>query len=143
MATQSAIPFDAFFPLPFRVLFLAGMGILGWATNLHGMEMFGVDVAAAMDLHPLEGPAKLSLPAYRPGSHPRISSLYLPLYRLLFAYSAWCFGAWALFIHIIDGNLLLVDAYTFIPAICGLSVLVILISKINAFQKRERDMFLS
>ncbi|KAF6763076.1 EXS family-domain-containing protein [Ephemerocybe angulata] len=39
-------------PLPYRIFLLLGLGILGWATNLHGLEALDVDVVAALDLRP-------------------------------------------------------------------------------------------
>ena len=47
-------PFAASFPLPFRVLVLAGTGILCWATNLHGLHILGIDAAAALDIRPFD-----------------------------------------------------------------------------------------
>ena len=137
---MDALPFDAFFPLPFRALFLAGMGTLGWATNLHGLELSGVDVVTAMDLRTPESAVKLPLPW---NHHYKTSAIYSPVYRLFIAYSLWCFGAWTLYIYSAHGNVMLVDAFGYIPAICGLFVLIVLISQFDAFQKRERDMFLS
>ena len=38
-------PFAASFPLPYRVFVLSGLGILGWATNLHGLHALGIDAS--------------------------------------------------------------------------------------------------
>jgi hypothetical protein len=37
------------FLLPFRVLFLTGARILGWAVNLHGPLLLGVDGVSSLD----------------------------------------------------------------------------------------------
>jgi hypothetical protein len=142
-AIERVIPFDAFFPLPFRVLFLVGLGILGWATNLHGLDLLGVDAVTAMDLGMPEGATQLPFTAQRFALHHRTSTFYVPIYRLFVAYSTWCFGAWLLFVYFIRGNVMLVDAFGYIPAVCALFVVIVLVSQVDAFQRLERDMFLS
>jgi len=134
-----AIPFDGIFPLPFRVFFLVGLGILGWATNLHVLDSFGVDVITALQMRKSD---LISLSPRHPRSSLKASTIYSPVYRFFLAYSVWCFGAWALFIYVVHGNVLLVDAFRHIPAICALFILIALISQLDIFQKRERDVFL-
>ena len=41
------ISFSTSFPLPYRVLVLGAVGVLGWATNLHGLTLLGIDAASA------------------------------------------------------------------------------------------------
>lgn len=41
--------FSASFPLPFRVLFLIGLAIFLWATNLHVLHLLGLDTAYILD----------------------------------------------------------------------------------------------
>ena len=41
--------FSASFPLPFRVLFLIGLGIFLWAINLHILSWIGLDVPWILD----------------------------------------------------------------------------------------------
>jgi hypothetical protein len=138
------IPFDGLFPLPFRVLFLVGLGILLWAANLHVLGLGGIDVATALDLHTSDSGIALTSPLSLryTGTNRKASGLYFPLYRMFVTYSACCFGAWLLFIYMVHGNPLLVDAFRHIPAICGLIILIGLITPLDIFQKRERDMFL-
>ncbi|KAJ7446224.1 EXS family-domain-containing protein [Mycena galericulata] len=139
---MSEIPVILSFPLPFRVLVLTGLGILGWATNLHGLDFFGVDVVTAMDLR-IE--ADSHLPPHRSSgpkhpSHP--STIYTAVYRLCAAYSAWVLFTWAAFRYLTYGNMTLVDAFGYIPAISALVVLLVLVCPVDAFYKRERDKFL-
>ena len=136
--------FAASFPLPFRVLFLGGLGILGWATNLHGLEFCDVDVVGAMELH---APGSRSpLPMQRPGPGFKLfvhqSTPYAPIYRLFVIYATWCLLAWAMFRYATHDNLVLVDIFRFIAAICGLGIVIALVSPFDSIQKRERDMFL-
>ncbi|KAJ7780503.1 EXS family-domain-containing protein [Mycena maculata] len=141
---MSEIPVIVSFPLPFRVLVLTGLGILGWATNLHGLDLLGVDVVTAMDLrveadsHMHPNPHRASGPKHP--SHPSV--LYTVVYRLCAAYSLWVFFSWAAFRYLTYGNMTLVDAFGYIPAISALVVLLVLVCPIDAFYKRERDKFL-
>ncbi|KAJ7783344.1 EXS family-domain-containing protein [Mycena metata] len=133
------------FPLPFRVLVLAGLGIFGWATNLHGLDLLNVDVVAAMDLRVDASNNNAHLPPHlsggaKPPSHPAV--IYTAVYRLFAIYSLWCFFSWATFRYLTYGNMTLVDAFGYIPAISALVVLLALICPIDALYKRERDKFL-
>jgi hypothetical protein len=137
--------FAASFPLPFRVLFLGGIGILGWATNLHGLEVWGIDVVGAMELR-AHG-SKTPLPIQQRNSpalkfFPHHSKPYASIYRLFMAYSVWCLLGWALYHSMTHGNVVLANIFRFVPAICGLGVLTALVSPFDMIQKRERDMFL-
>ncbi|KAJ7045683.1 EXS family-domain-containing protein [Mycena alexandri] len=142
---MSEIPVILSFPLPFRVLVLAGLGILGWATNIHGLDLLNVDVVAAMDLRVDAGNNSTHLPPHlsggaKPPSHPAV--IYTAVYRLFAIYSLWCFFSWATFRYLTYGNMTLVDAFGYIPAISALVVLLALVCPINALYKRERDKFL-
>lgn len=144
MATNYDPPFAATFPLPFRVMFLAGMGVLGWATNLHGLEALGIDAAKALDLRSPSS-SRAALPSHRsPGFRliPQATTLWDPLYRLLAVYSLWCFIAWALFRLATRESMLIVDVFRYIPAITGLGVATALVCPFDVLYKRERDMFL-
>ncbi|KAG2150900.1 EXS family-domain-containing protein [Suillus clintonianus] len=135
-----AVPLSTSFPLPFRVLFLIGLGILGWATNLHGLHLLGIDAGSALDLHSgrIFLPTTSSSP--RPSSSPRVA--YMPIYRLFAGYTAWCFAGWSFFRLATHSNAMLVDAFKFIPALSSLGVLTTLICPFELCQKRERDLFL-
>ncbi|KAJ6499143.1 EXS family-domain-containing protein [Mycena sanguinolenta] len=142
---SSEIPVILSFPLPFRVLVLAGLGILGWATNLHGLDMLGVDAVAAMDLR-LDADTHLHLPPHLSSSAPKYpaqpSMIYNAVYRLFAAYSLWVFFSWVAFRYLTYGNMSLVDAFGYIPAVSALVVLLVLICPIDTLYKHERDKFL-
>ncbi|KAN0112004.1 EXS family domain containing protein [Russula decolorans] len=151
------------FPLPFRVLFLAGAGILGWAANLHGLRLLGVDAASALDLRTIE---RTPLPlvvidgqhhhAQVQQAHGAIeqptntiatsssssSSLHSPVYRLAFWYGLWCSAAWAMYRSATDGNSALVDFFKYVPAVCALVVLIFMFTPYDVMHKRERDAFI-
>lgn len=133
------IPWSVFFPLPFRVLALVGVGILGWATNLHGFSILGVDAVSAMGLRP-ETDQHSTL--HRTSGLQSLPSLYEPLYRIFIGYSVWCLSTWALFRYATFGDLSLVDVYGFIPGVSTLLILLVLICPFNILHKLERDKFL-
>lgn len=145
---QVDIPFAATFPLPFRALFLAGMGILGWATNLHGLNLLGIDAASALELRKTSqeySPIRSALPSHRgPGFKlvPNPAATYEPIYRLSAIFIAWCFVGWAIFHLATQGNVILVDVFRYVPAISALVVAIVLICPFDVIHKRERDMFL-
>jgi hypothetical protein len=137
------------FPLPFRVLFLAGAGILGWAANLHGLRLLGVDAASALDLRTTERESTTQLPLIVDGRHAieqpaaeTIVSLCSPVYRLALWYGLWCSAAWALYRSASDGSAVLVDFFKYIPAVCALVVLLFMFAPFDVMHKRERDAFI-
>ncbi|KAF8838809.1 EXS-domain-containing protein [Paxillus ammoniavirescens] len=141
MDVNDEVPLSASFPLPFRVLFLVGMGVLGWATNLHGLQLLGIDGPSTLELHanhiylPLRSPSPS-------GSHPSARAFYTPVYRFFAGYVTWCFVAWLIFRMATHSDIALVDIFRYIPAVCVLGVLTILVCPYDVFHKRERDSFL-
>lgn len=142
------IPFAATFPLPFRALFLAGMGILGWATNLHGLTLLDIDPASALELRKSaseHSPIRSSLPLRRgPGFMivPNPAAVYESIYRLAAIFIGWCFMSWAIFRLSTHGDVILVDIFRYVPSVCALGVLMVLVCPWDVIHKRERDMFL-
>jgi EXS family len=136
------------FPLPFRVLFLAGIGILGWAANLHGLRLLGIDAAIALDLRAHESASPTPLPT--DGRHHRVHdavsadpvAIYYPVYHLAAWYSLWCFIMWTLYRSATAGSAAFVDFFKYIPAVCALVILIFMLSPYNVMQKRQRDAFL-
>jgi hypothetical protein len=128
------------FPLPFRVLFLAGLGILGWGTNLHFLKLMGIDVVTAMDLR-----VDRHLNGRRPGSFRTIADvtpLYEAVYRIFSVYCLWYTLSWATFRLATHGSPEDVDGYNFIPALSALVVLVVLFCPLNICYRDERRKFL-
>lgn len=132
------------------MLCLAGLGILGWATNLHGLHLLGLDPVAALDLHPYRHDGH-RLTSSAASTTARVfgwklsldsSSVYMPVYKLFFAYSACTLSAWLVFRYATHRDYTLVDVFKFIPALAALFVLTALICPFNIFEKSERDRFL-
>lgn len=142
--------FIAIFPLPFRVLFLVGLGIWGWGANLHGLYLLGIDAANALDLRPRDSPdgTLTPLPISRSSSQRGFkfvqdpASYYAPVYRLAGFYTVFCTISWMLYRYATFGDVAEVNTYKYIPALCALGVCMGLISPLNTLQKRERDVFL-
>ncbi|KDQ57814.1 hypothetical protein JAAARDRAFT_129946 [Jaapia argillacea MUCL 33604] len=143
---ENPYAFDAGFPLPFRALFLTGLGILGWATNLHGLDVLGIDAASALEINAHEEGTRTPLPINRRNAGfklvPHPSTLYGPVYRLFLAYSLWCFVMWCAFRYFTWEDVELVDVFKYLPALAALGVLVAVISPTDVFQKKQRDMFI-
>ncbi|EPT05011.1 hypothetical protein FOMPIDRAFT_149215 [Fomitopsis schrenkii] len=140
--------FSAAFPLPFRVLSLAGLGILGWAINIHGLHLAGIDARSVLDLDSYDPRhARRTLAAGdRRGTGWKYFnspvSIYRPVYSLFVAWAAWATTNWLLYRYATFADLDRVDTFKFIPAIASLVVTMVLISPSNVFQKAERDRFL-
>ncbi|KDQ21866.1 hypothetical protein BOTBODRAFT_150872 [Botryobasidium botryosum FD-172 SS1] len=146
--------FNASFPLPYRVLLLAGAGIACWVTNLHILYLLGIDTAFALDIRRDNKPSPQSPPSMStaarqppPGplnfnsfAHP--ATLYPPVYKLLITYTAWISVGWIAFRLATRGDAELMDDYKIFPIITTLGALFALLCPFNLFQKRERTIFL-
>jgi hypothetical protein len=126
-----------YFPLPFRVLALAGLGILGWATNVHGLDVSGIDVVATMDLR-----AEANTLGHRTPKPKDAYPVYHPVYRIFLVYSAWCLLAWILFRFGAHESSKPLEELGYIPAIAFLGALLALVCPFDVLYKRERDGFL-
>ena len=153
--------FSAAFPLPFRVLTLAALGILGWATNLHGLQAWGIDAAGVLDLnshdggggtHRLTSPLPFSTSADRrsgwrqPPQPP--GATYLPVYRAAGAFAGWTACCWAVYRYAArdaeeGSDVGVVDAYKFVPAVAALCALTVLVCPFQICYKAQRDKFLA
>ncbi|KAG1746222.1 EXS family-domain-containing protein [Suillus lakei] len=140
MDSGDAVSLSTSFPLPFRVLFLIGLGILAWATNLHGLHLLGIDAGSALELHSCRAFLPTTSSFSRASSSPRVS--YVPVYRLFAGYATWCFVGWSFFRLVTHSNTMLVDTFKYVPALSSLGVLTTLICPFELCQKRERDLFL-
>ena len=136
-------PFAAVYPLPFRVIVLGGLGILCWATNLHGLNKFGVDVAGALELRP-QDVGFLASP--RLTVSPRVQSdarsLARAAYRLFIVYTTWSFFEWILFRLCTNDKLDFVDSCKFIPAASMMSVVLGALLPFAILEKPVRDQVL-
>ncbi|CAL1707321.1 unnamed protein product [Somion occarium] len=143
--------FSTIFPLPYRVLALASLGVLAWATNLHGLELLGIDAANALDLDTprsrathssLRSASPLPTISHRGWKHASHSDpQHTPVYKLFLQYSVIVLVSWSLYRSTTRGDLVLVDVFKYIPAVTVLVVLILLICPFNVFQKHERDRF--
>lgn len=138
MYFDGRVPLAAIFPLPFRVLFLVALGVLGWATNLHGLQLLGIDGPGALELQASNNYLPLRSPSS--GGH---RTFYVALYRIFIKYTGLCFAAWLVFRAATLSDTALVDTFRYIPAVCILVVVTVLVCPYDAFHKRERDWFLS
>lgn len=129
------------FPLPYRTFLLIGLGILGWATNLHGLDAAGVDVVAAMELRTDTNPSAMPVHHSASFNHSKATVLYNTVYRLFFLYSTFCFLSWCFFRLLTHGDATLVDYYGYIPLITAIVLFLILICPYNILLRAEREKF--
>lgn len=136
------------YPVPFRCIFLVGIGIFFWATNLHILYLLGIDTGSTLDIrNPSSGfneqsSTLSSPPPSRLNSFVHPSTLYRPIYRLGFIYSLVGLIGWLAFSTLTKGDPVLVDKYRHIPFLTAFALLAIIFSPLNHFQKRERYAFL-
>jgi hypothetical protein len=136
--------FSAVFPLPYRCLFLVGIGILGWATNLQGLYFLGIDTGFVLDIRRNSGStehnniASTSLAGFRNTTYAHPSILYRPIYKLFLLYAIFLAGSWLAFHSMASGgsNTKIVPFLSFIILLAGL------ISPLPLFHKQERFTFL-
>ncbi|TFK73893.1 EXS-domain-containing protein [Pluteus cervinus] len=139
------LAFTVVFPLPYRVLVLTGLGILGWATNLHGLSLYGIDATTALGLRHNPQNIYASLPAQRSIGFRQFSDLsmtYDTLYRLFSAYFLCCLTSWLCFRYATGGQIALLDAYSYIPGMTALAFIAALVCPYNILFKSDRDKFL-
>ncbi|KAI9060231.1 EXS-domain-containing protein [Trametes sanguinea] len=141
--------FSAAFPLPFRALCLVGLGILGWATNLHGLHLWQIDAVGTLELSAAGDGYRITspLPTDRRNRGWKNTDLYgaaayRPVYRVFIAFSSWVFACWFLYRIATRGDVSSVDNYKFVPAIAMLLVSTVLVCPFNILYKHERDRFL-
>ncbi|KAK2464223.1 hypothetical protein APHAL10511_003680 [Amanita phalloides] len=134
---------DALFPLPFRVLALVGVGIMGWATNLHGLHAYNIDVVSAMDLrteaYPPNSPRTRRWNSYR---H-RTSPPHATIYALSAVYVIWLFVTWLIYASAMHGVPETADAFKYVVSVAILVIIAALICPFDILFKRDRDQFLS
>ena len=149
--------FSAAFPLGLRILALASLGALCWASNLHILSLLGVDTGAVLDVRVVEhsisvshhrtssaGANGLSL-AETAGTAPaqqtiHPSRFYPPIYSLALSYALWTLLGLALF-HWFGAAGSSTLGRT-LPAAFLVLALLGLFTPVERLRKRERFMFL-
>lgn len=138
--------FSAAFPLPFRVLCLVGLGILGWATNLHGLHIWHIDAPNTLELSlsAHDGRRLTSpLPTATGWRHaPAGPPPHRAVYRVFAVYAGWTLACWVVFRVATAADAALVDGFKFVPALAVLFVLTALVCPFDVLHKHERDRFL-
>lgn len=137
---------SASFPLPFRVLFLFGLALLLWATNLHVLSKLGLDTSWILDfreeeieLEDVGDDATVARP-YSP--RPASSALYQPVYRVFLLYTAWVGGGWIIFRLITRGETERMESCRALVGVIMLGVVVGVFVPSSRTGLRERMGFL-
>jgi hypothetical protein len=148
--------FSIVLPLPYRCLLLVGIGILGWATNLHGLYFLGVDTGYTLNIRRssfssmdnvyenLAIPTAVSSSRVNRGTttFARPSTLYGPIYKIFITYGVLVFTSWLLFRLLSGDSPDEMDSSKIIPSLTFLAVLVSLFWPFSFAQKQERYTFL-
>lgn len=71
--------FNELYPLPFRISFLTSVSVFAFATNVHLLDIIGLDVVALLDLRPANVEA---------------DSVYGPMYHFGLVGAAWTAFCW-------------------------------------------------
>ncbi|EJU04061.1 EXS-domain-containing protein [Dacryopinax primogenitus] len=135
--------FSKSFPLPFRVLTLLGLGIIGWATNLHLLRLLGVDAYGAL----VKNSASLrgqndGFPSSSGGNkREQDRALTASVYRLFLVYALWVGTGWFLFRYATGGDEDMINRYRAVPAILLAAILLGILSPYS-FEKHTRETFL-
>ncbi|PPQ89725.1 hypothetical protein CVT25_014126 [Psilocybe cyanescens] len=118
------IQYHLSFPLPYRALLLIGLGILGWASNLHGLDILGVDAVSAMELRTEPYTSNSVMPVHHSTAfkHSKVAALYHS-------------------VLVTRGDPLRVDAYGFIPVTTAIVILLVLLCPYNIMFLPEREKF--
>lgn len=130
--------FSAFIPLPYRVVFLVGGGILFWALNLHGLHVLGIDPAHALGV--TRSPAGYS-PLFAPEHNP--PTLHSPVYGLFALYALWSALNWLVFhFATTGGSESVFDNFRIMPLVCIVGILCVLFAPMDICYRKERRLFL-
>jgi len=146
--------FSIIFPLPYRCLMLVGIGILGWATNLHGLHFLGVDTSHVLDIRRYNTveigyesppiPTTVSSSRLHRGAtafaHP--SSLYRPIYKIFITYGVLILTSWLLFRLMSSSSPTEMDSSKIIPSLTFFAILISLFWPWSFSQRHERYTFL-
>lgn len=142
MSDSDEIYLHASFPIPYRALTLLSLGILGWATNVHGLHKFGVDVVSTMDLRADASARSIPTHNLAASHHPKPVTVYRTIYSIFSSFSIFSFLSWCLYRMNTRGDRTLVDYYGYIPVITVLAILLVLVCPYNVMFKEERERFL-
>lgn len=131
------------FPLPYRIFLLLGLGILGWASNLHVLDALDVDTVQALDLRTEDNPpVRLPVTQREHANGSRAHTLIRTTYKVFLAYSVFCTASWIIYRLKTKGDPLLVDSYGHIPVITSCLLVLAVICPFDLFYKSERDKFI-
>lgn len=126
------------YPLPFRILLLSTITVVGFATNLHILAKLGIDTACVLDI-------RLEQPTAPPTSattfvHP--TTVYPPLYSLGAVAFAWTAAGWLAFRAAAGGEADAAIHWRVLPAACLLAAAAAVAWPGKILYQRDRFRFL-
>lgn len=139
--------FDDFslrYPLPFRILVLTFLTVVGFATNLHILSSLGIDTSQVLDIR-LDHPPSISSNGNSnppPLVHP--TKLYQPLYQLGLSGVTATGVAWFVYRGLTNGleTREALREWKWFPAFVALALTAVCFVPFNWACRRQRFMFL-
>lgn len=139
-STIASLSFSLLYPLPFRILALTFLTILGFGTNLHILSSLGIDTSAVLDIR-LDHPSSTLSPGTNQLVHP--TKLYKPLYKLASAGLGVTFVGWLGYRSLTSGlGVGEKRDWVWFPALVALGLVGIGFVPVNVACRRQRFMFL-
>jgi hypothetical protein len=120
------LSFGLLVPLPFRIVTLLTLGLFCWASNLHGLHLFGIDPANSLGFHT----ARSNAPAW------------YPIYSIASIIGAWNGANWVLYLMTNSRHFILEDRQSLFPFVSLAGTVFMLILPMNFIFRRERQAFL-
>ncbi|SRR5258708_8567967 len=134
--------FSVRFPLPYRVLFLLGLGGACWALNLHILSLAGIDTAAVLQTRPdsLSVNVNRSQHLYSTQSYTPSQTIYASIYKIVSIYFGLIGLSWVLFLLSTGGDRTRLDEFMFIPSITTVGLLFAATVPLSSTYKLYRSM---
>ncbi|GAA5973988.1 hypothetical protein JCM11641_008197 [Rhodosporidiobolus odoratus] len=161
LPTAAMASFGNDYPLPFRILFLSFLTLLGFASNLHLLASLGIDTALVLDirlpppLHLYPTPASTCTPSTSPSRPPPTpsaaqpppfvhpSKLYPALYQLALVGLAWTAAGWLALRTLTGAQPEGMNQWRAEPALVALVVVAAVAWPANVLCRRQRLQFLA
>lgn len=125
------------YPLPFRILLLSTITVVGFATNLHILAKLGIDTASVLDIR-----LEQSAPSTTATTFVHPTTVYPPLYSLGAVAFAWTAAGWLAFRAAAGGEADAAIHWRVLPAAFLLAAAAAVAWPGKALYQRDRFRFL-
>lgn len=125
------------YPLPFRILLLSTITVVGFATNVHILANLGIDTASVLDIRLEQSTPPTATAAF---VHP--TTIYPPLYSLGAVAFAWTATGWLAFRAAAGGEADAAIHWRVLPAVFLVAAAAAVAWPGKALYQRDRFRFL-